>query len=555
MRPALASGVPYKVALLGEALGAEEAETGAPFVGKAGFKLTRLIEWAGLERGKFDIFNAAWCRPPGNQLEGQPYELPSISHCREAHWGGLLPRSTVIVPMGNVPTHALLSRKGILAMRGYIYPGVGFHILPTVHPSFIQRGQSRYSAAFINDLQKAVTLARDGLPPQVVSYSLDPTPMEAYRWAQEYEEALSRDPSLYLAFDIETPYKEEEEDESETGSDLPDASWNIERIGFAWRPLHALSIPWAPEYRAAISRLLGSIGPKVVWNAGFDVPRIKRGAVPIGGVVHDGMVAWHVLHSDLPKGLGFVATFTCPWQPAWKHLSSSRPAFYNATDADVELRSMLAIEQELRRVDLWGVYTRDVVDLEPLLVHMQTMGMPVDPDIRLDRAITLDRMLQETRTKLEEAIPLSARKVEHVYRNPPADTTGLLVRGGTRLVRRCARCGALKPRKDHFRRLVKKPNPCADAGIREAEEAVEEFYRLASFSPSRHQLVAYHQVLRRPLPSVYDKKTGKRRVSFGEKQLKECILKHPLDPVYPLVLEYRSLDKTAGTYIGRPERS
>jgi hypothetical protein len=28
--------------------------------------------------------------------------------------------------------------------------------------------------------------------------------------------------------------------------------------------------------------------------------------------------------------------------------------------------------------------------------------------------------------------------------------------------------------------------------------------------------------------------------------------KYPEDPLYPVVMEYRKLDKIAGTYIGRP---
>lgn len=51
---------------------------------------------------------------------------------------------------------------------------------------------------------------------------------------------------------------------------------------------------------------------------------------------------------------------------------------------------------------------------------------------------------------------------------------------------------------------------------------------------------------------TWDKKQGKRKVSFGEKQLKEQMVHFPLDPLYPAVLRYRSLDKIAGTYIGRP---
>ena len=60
MVPSLAGSAAYGVALVGEALGEDEAEQGRPFVGRAGFKLTRLIEWAGLDRSRFDIWNTAW---------------------------------------------------------------------------------------------------------------------------------------------------------------------------------------------------------------------------------------------------------------------------------------------------------------------------------------------------------------------------------------------------------------------------------------------------------------------------------------------------------------
>lgn len=551
MRPSLAKGG-YKVALLGEALGEDEADQGAPFVGKAGFKLTRLIEWAGFDRSKFDIYNTVWCRPPFNRLEGQPYEDPAIAHCKAAHWGRLLSRADVVVPMGNVPTNALLGRKGILSIRGYVWPGVNQHVIPTVHPSFIQRGQAKYSAAFINDIQKAVLLARGGMPPQITQYLLDPSPAEAYSWAKRYREAHASGYAPYLAFDIETPGKPDEEDEADTDSDAPDRTWNIERIGFAFHPLEAISFPWAPEYTPAIRLLLEGPGHKVVWNAGFDVPRIRRTGVEIGGTIHDGMVAWHILHTDLPKSLRFVATFTCPWQPAWKHLSGSRPAFYNATDADVELRSMIRIEEELKKVDLWGVYEKDVLDLEPILIHMHAKGMPIDEQVRLDRAIKLAERINETQRAMEDAVPLGARRIEHVYKNEPRDTTGLQSRRGVRTVRRCSICGQERPRKDHFKRFVKKLNPCAEGHVSEREEECREWFRLAEFTPSRDQLIRYHTLLKRPMPMVWDKKAGKRKISFGERQIKDLLAKYPDDVLYSLILQYRELDKLAGTYIGRP---
>lgn len=562
MRPSLAAD-PYGVALVGEALGADEAEQGQPFVGKAGFKLTRLIEWAGLDRARFDIWNVAWCRPPFNKLEGEEYETGAISHCRSAHWQGLLSRPRVLVPMGNVATNALLGRKQILRNRGYIWPGPSStHVVPTVHPSFIQRGQSKYSAAFINDIQKAVRLASEGLVVEFTDYLIDPTPRRAYEWAQGYRKALAADPTIRLAYDIETPGKGEDEGDV----DGEDASYFIWRVGFSFEGTTALTVPFTPEYLPAIRLLLDSVGEKVVWNAGFDNPRLARNGVEIKGLIHDGMVAWHILHSDLPKGLGFVATFTCPHQSAWKHLSVSSPGFYNCTDADVELRSFQAIEAELKRTGLWEVYERDVLELDPILVFMTSMGMPIDAEVRYDRAKKLTLKQRAVLAEIERQVPQAARRLspEEGYVRKPAQTDGMVEIRVEVDVERCSQCGVQSPPSTHFTRKTnpipgtegrkkadREPNPCFGGGKVSGREEITRFANIEPFKPSREQLIRYHAVLNRPNPTIFDKKLGRRKVSFNEKSIKGLIRKYPADPLYKLVLEYRELDKLGGTYIGR----
>lgn len=573
MAPSLARSNPYGVALVGEALGEDEARAGAPFVGRAGFKLTRLLEWAGLDRSRFDIWNAAWCQPPSNQLEGQPYEYPAIDHCRQAHWGRLLDRVRVVVPMGNVPLHALSGKKRILTHRGYIIPGPGTtHLVPTVHPSFIQRGQSKYSAAFIHDVQKAVQLAETGLPVQEVDYLIDPLPRQALEWARLYRAELQRDlPGRVtrLAYDIETPGKGDDEGESELsdGSAVGDRTYFIWRIGFSYKPGHALTVPWTPEYIPAIRLLLESDGEKVVWNAGFDNPRIRHAGVGINGVIHDGMVAWHILHSDLPKGLGFVATFTCPFQPPWKHLSTQSPGFYNATDADVELKSMIAIEEELRKAGLWEVYERDVVKLDPILHFMTEQGMPIDEDVRYDRASRLAERQTKVLSEIESRVPIEARRYspKQGYTKDPENVEGCVRIVVPVMVKRCEKCGLLNPTKPHRdKKTIGKPgspgrkkqdrmvNPCLGAGVVEGVEDVARWARLDPFKPSREQLIRYQELNNRIVPTIWDKKLGRRKVSMDEKSIKTLMGKYPLDPIYPLVLEYRAIDKLAGTYVGRP---
>lgn len=548
----LATGpTPYGVALIGDFPGDDEVKYGKPFTGRAGFKFDRLLEYAGLSRSNFDIWHVCWCQPPDNKLEGTDYEAAACEYWK-AQWKPLLSRVNVAVPMGNTALYALTGERSILTQRGYIRPHADSfaHLIPTVHPSFIVGGQSKYGAAFIHDVQHAVELSKSGLQPELVEYVLDPTPGVAFEWAKQYRRILSSVEGsgnpIRLAYDIETPDKGP--DEGALAADDP--TYFIHRISFAYEPLHALSVPWTGDYIGAIRLLLESSGEKVVWNKEFDNPRIRHNGVEINGTIHDGMVAWHILHSDLPKGLGFVATFTCPNQSAWKHLSHSSPAFYNATDSDVELRSFLRIEQDLKATGLWSVYQSDVLDLEPILQYMSQMGMPIDPVIREEKARLLSERLVSVTQEMSAAVPLAARRIDHVFVNTPKDTAGLCERPATRTGFACSNCGLPRPPKSHFKRFVKKNNPCADAGRVEQLVDVTEYYRLSPFTPSRDQLTRYHQHLGRPLPSKYDKKAGKKRVSFDEKALSKLTAKYPDDILYGLILKQRQLQKVGGTYIG-----
>jgi uracil-DNA glycosylase family 4 len=579
------------VLLIGEALGEQEAEAGKAFVGKAGFLLNKLIRHAGFSREDFAVANAVACRPPENKLEGTPLEFAAIGECSRRH---LLPfiareRPKVIVPMGNVATYSILGSKQVLTKRGYVWYTPAFYdipVLPTVHPSFIMRGNGAYGTVFIRDTQRAVEIASAGWKAATTHYWLDPTPERAMRFVEEYESRLASDPQgTLLAYDIETPYDDEEKEEGSLGDDEDvDKSYTILRIGFAFAPHHALSIPWSGPYMAAITRLFSGPGAKVVWNDGFDTPRIRATGVQIGGVVHDGMVAWHVLNSDLPKKLSFVASMLLDDQPAWKHLSQASPAFYNATDADVELRITTRILELLRAEGLFELYERHIVRLFPLLARLSQRGMPIDAARREGFARELAAKQTEALHALVAAVPQTARKVAHVYgwrfegpdggqlpilgESTPGgiglntdtgdatkDRSEFKRRATIRTVLCCSLCGAERPGKQHFRTLkrptAKRPqNPCA-AGVPEMREVEGiEWYRLAPWRPSKEQMLRYAQVRKHQPPRRRD--GDKWKVSFDEDGIRKLILKYPTDPLYPLVLRYRELDKLAGTYIGRP---
>jgi len=123
-----------KIIFIGEAPGRTEAETGRPFVGRAGRLLTELIESIGLKRKGVFITSPVKHRPPGNRKPKQneidvcmPYLTKQIEIIN--------PR--VIVLLGSTAMYALLGKKigKITDMHGKVIRQDGIIYFPTFHPA------------------------------------------------------------------------------------------------------------------------------------------------------------------------------------------------------------------------------------------------------------------------------------------------------------------------------------------------------------------------------------------------------------------------------------
>jgi len=131
------------VVFIGEGPGAEEDESGKPFVGRAGRLLTEILKSVSLEREMIYITNIVKCRPPNNR-NPLPLEMESCSHYLFAQLQILNPK--LIVTLGAVPLAFLLERKSvkITAMRGKIMDYKdGVKIMPMFHPSYLLRNPSK----------------------------------------------------------------------------------------------------------------------------------------------------------------------------------------------------------------------------------------------------------------------------------------------------------------------------------------------------------------------------------------------------------------------------
>ena len=125
---------------VGEAPGRDEDIQGIPFVGRAGQKLTQIIEAIGLKREDVYIANVIKCRPPENR-NPEPDEVEQCEPFLFRQVDTIKPK--VIVALGTFAAKSLLkSTDSISRLRGRVYEYRGAKLVPTFHPAFLLRNPS-----------------------------------------------------------------------------------------------------------------------------------------------------------------------------------------------------------------------------------------------------------------------------------------------------------------------------------------------------------------------------------------------------------------------------
>ena len=123
-------------------------------------------DWADImpRSGQVLYSNALWCQPPDNNIHGN-YASHALHQCWTQHLWPLIQQlnPAVIVPLGNTALRQFFPEGEILGMRGYVQPWRTFNLLPSVHPSYILRGNPHFASVLIRDLQAAVELAENGM--------------------------------------------------------------------------------------------------------------------------------------------------------------------------------------------------------------------------------------------------------------------------------------------------------------------------------------------------------------------------------------------------------
>lgn len=146
-----------RLVFVGEAPGEDEDLQGRPFVGRAGKLLDQLIERTGLKRSDVYICNVLKCRPPNNR-DPEPQEVVACKQYLLEQLRVIKPK--VVCTLGRHAYNTLLGvDEKITRIRGKLITYEGRKLLPTYHPSYLLRNQTKINEAWedMETLKKLLT--------------------------------------------------------------------------------------------------------------------------------------------------------------------------------------------------------------------------------------------------------------------------------------------------------------------------------------------------------------------------------------------------------------
>jgi len=322
-----------KIAIVGDCWGDEEQRQLVPFVGTAGYTLTRILEDADIRRADCFLTNVFNLKPPGgNDVEYLCGPKTSAIPIRpplkpgkyiRAEYASELVRlenelrelkPNLIVALGNAASWALLGDGRVSRIRGTINSSPFGKVLPTYHPSAVLREWSLRPTVVL-DFAKA---KRQSEFPEVRRpqrfVHIYPTLADLENWHEQLNH------STIISFDIET------------------AGDQITCIGFSPDTRTSYVIPFvdprkpgasywasASEERQAwniVAKILATPARKVTQNGLYDVHFLyRRYGMTVNNWSEDTMLLHHALYIESQKGLDFLGSIYTD-EASWKLMRS-----------------------------------------------------------------------------------------------------------------------------------------------------------------------------------------------------------------------------------------
>ncbi len=410
-----------RIAFVGEAPGAEEENSGRPFVGRAGKKLRELAAEADIEINECYLTNVVKYRPPDNDFKRlSEIGIDLIESTKDLFTElRALSELTIVIGLGERALNALTGKKGIGKYRGSLLRAsyADFKVITSIHPSAIVRAENPF------DKEDAVKSKRY-ITPEVVVCDFIKAKKESYTKSfQEPKRKIEIFKDAYSLCRFLKSYDDREPAiDIETFKSIPTC------IAIAPNPWHIGVVPLLPiagkdgELRLTlteyihiwqeVSRLLNDPEYKFIGqNIKFDLDKLIAPAKLLhpyarNRVAADTAMMMGILYPELPRKLEFsTSIFTN--EPFYKDEGKEfhpkkdpyeRLLIYNGKDAGVTKEIKLKLDEELESVKrsdyvarakkdgdtftLKDFYYSYINKLTDFYMDMEAEGLDVDVDRR-----------------------------------------------------------------------------------------------------------------------------------------------------------------------------
>lgn len=395
---------PYRIAIIGESCGEDEARIGQPFVGQSGRFLDQVLAKAGINRSACFIGNICQHRPPGN-------DISKFRRDGEFITAGLKQLETdlatfdpnLVLLLGKLALWAANGSMQLDNWKGYFFigdrqPFLGRKCIATWHPAAALRQYADYSPW----ITFAATKARaEGERKELIlpERTLVTKWESAQTLCAEMDEIISN--KTRVATDIE--------------GDVRDMSC----CSFATSPSYAFIVPftkldgssyWDNEedeimvWERFIKLLSDAQIKKILQNFLYDAfVNAYSYSIIIRGLEDDTMLkAWENL-CELEKALAVLVSIYCGTQPYYKQdrKTDDQDTFFryccldscNTFEISEKLNKYLDLGQK-------NHYKENMELLNPLL-YMQLRGIRYNADLAASRLEEIKGIIYETQEKLD----------------------------------------------------------------------------------------------------------------------------------------------------------
>lgn len=420
-----------ELAVIAEAPGEREVETGRPLVGGSGSKLWEVLRRFRVTRTDCYITNVS-----KRQVSlGNDKRHPINRHELESWYSLLqwelsqLPNLRVVLILGNLALQAIVGRSGITDWRGSVIDvelpnGRTVKCVCTFNPAMVLR-DPRTEVSFKLDCSKLRrVLDNDYRIIPVVSH-INPTCKEALEFMQDI--GHSTEP---VAYDVEIINQET--------ACVGFANNSNEGMCIAFRNLTDNMYTSTEErlIRRQMQSLLSAQHVKrIAQNGMFDASWLSfKDRIVAGPNYFDTMLAHHTLYPLLPHNLGFITTqyTTRPFykneKSEWREGGDINAFWhYNVQDCCNTWAAHVNMLGELKQQGLDKFFFDHVMRLQPHLVRMTVGGVLIDTELKDGLTTQLQSDLSKLLEDFHDAVREATGKVLYTP-NPlsPKDMSQLL---------------------------------------------------------------------------------------------------------------------------------